>query len=264
MSFNIYDIKREAGKHGLTLRKGKGYYYWDIDENKNERLGDKAIDENIWYGMYTHSISVYHWSHWSWELWMNELKDILDEYNKEKENRFIGESKSMIVDFTTWKYQEIFDYIKSFEYKVKCIKPVKGKIYENGFKTALFNSELYEFYQKFKKKMGLREYNIYYPPHTNKSFNIVHDIMKKYYMNTQIMEQLFKVSNMMIYELYFYEFRKDNELIKVVEEGVFDNINESDFNFSSEILVKNMNFECEEINNIREFLTKKPEIKIKN
>jgi len=52
---------------------------------------------------------------------------------------------------------------------------------------------------------------------------------------------------MMIYELYFYEFRKDNELIKVVEEGVFDNVSEADFSFSSEVLVKNMNFECDEI-----------------
>jgi len=169
----------------------------------------------------------------------------------------------MIVDFSTWKYQEIYDYIQTFENKIGCIKPDEFKIYQNGFKTALLNSELYEFYYKFKKKNGFKEYSIYYPTHSNKSFNIVHDIMRKYYKNTQIMEELKKVYNMMVYELYFYESRKDNELIKVVENGVFDGINEADFNFSSEVLVKNMNFKCDEIDNIREFLTVKPEIEIK-
>jgi len=29
----------------------------------------------------------------------------------------------MIVDFKSWKYQEIFDYIKEFDNKMRCSEP---------------------------------------------------------------------------------------------------------------------------------------------
>lgn len=90
----LNDVNKISLKHGIRLVKGRGYYYWIIDKGANSKLPkDKKIDEDIWHSMYTHSVEVYDVSHLpiksssgklSWEL---EIKNILDEYEKEKKLR---------------------------------------------------------------------------------------------------------------------------------------------------------------------------------
>jgi len=161
----------------------------------------------------------------------------------------------MVIDFKSWKYQEIYDYIKTFENKIKCIKPIKNKLYENGFKTALLNSELYHFYYKYKKKIGVKENYIYYPTHSNTSFNIVYQLILDNYKNMEIVKKLFDIYNIMIYIIYFYDSIKNHNLIENIENGILN-----DLNFNKFEIIENLKITCDEINNIKEFLTEKTEV----
>ena len=76
----LRDVNHEAGKSGLQLVKGEGYYYWIVKDNNK-------INPDIFSSLSETSVYIYDVKQLPMSEWKTEIRNIINEYKEIKKER---------------------------------------------------------------------------------------------------------------------------------------------------------------------------------